>query len=621
MRTWVSLVVPTYRTIPDHLRMLVESVDRLTLPADALELIFVDDGSPDDTYERLQAIAAERPNTIARQIPNSGWPGRPRNVGTDLASGEYVLFLDHDDLLFSDGLEHAYAFGHRHQADVVNIKEARTKGWGWGWDTYVQDRAPEAESRLADLLPLTPHKLYRRDFLLEQEVRFDERRRLLWEDVRFNVLAFARGARVAVFGSRACYHWVKREAGSSTTFGIDVEEKWRNLTDLVRSSADLVPPGPRRDEVLLHLYRGRFLDRLGAWMLTARPQRLEYEAERARALAEELIPERLDEGLGPVVRARSRCLRTGDLDTARRLAQIERGISAAATAVEVAWRGPRLELTADIQLRYEGSPLTLTRTADGRLQRDPDAPVRAALGQDHLDFADSADTGLLQFGLKARDTREDWHVGEPGPAILEPAGDRFVIKGRHTAAIEIGTAAFGRPLGRQPYDVSLSTTALDRRFHHAAPGPDGLVLPALIDGTAVIAYTNRSGGLSLDVGERFRTVAAGAASADATVELLPSDGRFVLEVRVPGVHVHGCTALSGTVRLVPDDGREPVELGATLLGSEGRARIRTEAAALGSGTYTLEVRFSGRTTKTEHTVTVPSRLGSRLRRLIRRRGN
>ncbi|GAB3757807.1 glycosyltransferase family A protein [Microlunatus parietis] len=619
MRTCVSLVVPTYRTEPDHLGMLVESVDRLTLPADAFELIFVDDGSPDDTYARLQKLAAERPHTIARQIPNSGWPGRPRNVGTDQASGEYVLYLDHDDVLFPDGLEHAYAFGHRHQADVVNVKEARTKGWGWGWDTYDQDRAPAPESALADLLPLTPHKLYRRDFLREQHVRFDERRRLLWEDVRFNLLAYARGARVAVFGSRACYHWMKREAGTSTTFGVDVEEKWRNLTDLVRSSADLLPPGPRRDEVLLHLYRGRFLDRLGAWMLTARPQRLEYETERARALAEELIPERLDAGLTPPVRARSRCLRTGDLDTARRLALIERGVSASAVAVAVSWQGPRLLLTIESQLRYEGAPLILTRTADGRLQREPDAAVRAALGQDQLDFAGSADTGLLQFGLKARDTREDWHVGEPGPLALEPAGDRFVIKGRHTAAVEIGTAIFGRPLGQQPYDVSLSTTALDRRFHHAAPGPDGLVLPALIDGTAVIAYTNRSGGLSLDVGERFRTVAAGAASPDATVDLLPSDGGSVLELGVPGVHVHGCTALPGTVRLVPDDDREPVELSATLLGSDGRARIRTAAAAIAPGTYTIQVRFSGRTTKTDHTVTVRSTLSTRFRRLLHRR--
>lgn len=620
MRICVSLVVPTYRTDPEHLAMLVESVDRLTLPAGARELIFVDDGSPDDTYDRLRALAADRPNTVVRQIANSGWPSRPRNVGTDLASGEYVLFLDHDDVLFPDGLEHAYEFGHRHRADVVNLKEARTKGWGWGWDAYQRDLAPEPTTRLAGLLPLTPHKLYRRAFLREQGVRFAESRRLLREDVRFNVLAYARGARVAVFGSRACYHWIKRATGSSTSFGVDPEGKWRILADLTRYVGDLLPPGPRRDEVLLHLYKGRFLDRLGAWMLTARPQRLEYEAEQARALAEELIPESLDAGLVPLARARSRCLRTGDLDTARRLALTERAISASTAALDVAWQESRLMLTVETRLRYESGPLTLTRDQDGRLHRDPDAAVRAALGQDQLDFAGSAESGLLQFGLKARDTREDWHVGEPGAVNLEQAGDGYLIRGRHTAGIDVGTGLFGRPLEGQPYDVSLSTTALDRRFHHAAPGPEGLVLPALIDGTAVIVYTNRSGGLTLDVGERFRTVAAGVAAADAAVDLFASDGRTVLELGVPGVHVHGCTALAGTVRLVPDDDREPIELSATLLGQHGRARIRTASAMVDPGTYTIEVRFSGRTTRTDHTVTVHRTLGSRLRRLIRRAG-
>ena len=31
------------------------------------------------------------------RIPNSGWPGKPRNVGIDTAQGEFVYFVDHDD--------------------------------------------------------------------------------------------------------------------------------------------------------------------------------------------------------------------------------------------------------------------------------------------------------------------------------------------------------------------------------------------------------------------------------------------------------------------------------------------------------------------------------------------
>ena len=47
--------------------------------------------------ERLDALAAAHDHVRVTHIPNSGWPGRPRNVGIDMARGEYVYFVDNDD--------------------------------------------------------------------------------------------------------------------------------------------------------------------------------------------------------------------------------------------------------------------------------------------------------------------------------------------------------------------------------------------------------------------------------------------------------------------------------------------------------------------------------------------
>ena len=74
------------------------------MPAGDLELIFVDDGSTDGTAERLDALAAEHGHVRAAHIPNSGWPGRPRNIGIDMARGEFVYFADHDDWLEPDAV-------------------------------------------------------------------------------------------------------------------------------------------------------------------------------------------------------------------------------------------------------------------------------------------------------------------------------------------------------------------------------------------------------------------------------------------------------------------------------------------------------------------------------------
>src|SRR3954467_9805424 len=126
----VSVVIATYRP-GDALNRVVESLDAQTLPQDEFEVIYVDDGSPDDTYVRLQQIAGTRPNTRIFQIPNSGWPSRPRNVGISNSRGEYVMFMDHDDALFPDGLRRAYEYAAENDADLLSPKESKTNDSWW----------------------------------------------------------------------------------------------------------------------------------------------------------------------------------------------------------------------------------------------------------------------------------------------------------------------------------------------------------------------------------------------------------------------------------------------------------------------------------------------------------
>ena len=91
----ISVIIPCYRAAAT-LRRAVDSA--LTgAPAD-LEVLLVDDGSPDDTGTLCDELAAADPRVRALHRANGG-AGAARNTGLDAAHGDWVLFLDADDAL------------------------------------------------------------------------------------------------------------------------------------------------------------------------------------------------------------------------------------------------------------------------------------------------------------------------------------------------------------------------------------------------------------------------------------------------------------------------------------------------------------------------------------------
>ena len=87
----VSVVIPTYNRAA-YIEAAVESVRLQTLRE--VEIIIVDDGSTDDTLERLQRFGSE---VLCLRTPNQG-PAAARNVGMQAARGEYIAWLDSDDV-------------------------------------------------------------------------------------------------------------------------------------------------------------------------------------------------------------------------------------------------------------------------------------------------------------------------------------------------------------------------------------------------------------------------------------------------------------------------------------------------------------------------------------------
>jgi GT2 family glycosyltransferase len=134
----VSIIIRTMER-PFYLREALQSVRNQTYGN--LEVIVVDDGST-KSHEILQ----EFKNLSIRYVPAGARLGRCRagNVGLEMARGEYVNFLDEDDLLFADHVETlvgelesnrgygvAYSEGFQVETEVLSTSPFQYKEWAW----------------------------------------------------------------------------------------------------------------------------------------------------------------------------------------------------------------------------------------------------------------------------------------------------------------------------------------------------------------------------------------------------------------------------------------------------------------------------------------------------------
>ena len=228
----------------------------------------VDDGSADGTSEAVRRLQGSRPNLVSHRIEASGWASRPRNVGLGLARGEYVLFMDSDDTLYPDALRRCHEFATEHDSDIVSPKESQTKQPWYGMSSF-RENVPNliGGAGIAGLLPMTPHKLFRREFLLEHGLRFQESeagQRVLWEDVRLVMEAYRHARVVSVLADTAVYHWHSSAGSISKSYGARTAEFWDQVERLLQFIHALFAGEEfvqEREAMLVQQYKVRLLGR------------------------------------------------------------------------------------------------------------------------------------------------------------------------------------------------------------------------------------------------------------------------------------------------------------------------------------------------------------------------
>ncbi len=322
----ISVVVASYNA-GAYVEPLIASLTSQSLPTDQFEAIIVDDGSTDDTPARFDEVAATHPHIRVIHTPNSGWPGRPRNVGMDAARGEYVYFVDADDWLAPEALERMYDMARRNDSDIV-IGKIVGHGRTVPKVLFERDRE-QVDLATAPLMDsLTCHKMFRTAFLDRHRLRFPEGRRRL-EDHLFVVEAYLRARVVSVLGSHTCYHHTRRDDGGIISSQADrPADYYRTVREAAELTLSLTEPGEVRDRVLRRWYRVEMLGRLGGRGFLAYDEDFRRELyDEVRALALDLFTSPgIWEPLAEPLQVRSTLLREGRYDELLALARAETGV-------------------------------------------------------------------------------------------------------------------------------------------------------------------------------------------------------------------------------------------------------------------------------------------------------
>jgi CDP-glycerol glycerophosphotransferase (TagB/SpsB family) len=217
-----SVIVPAYE-VQAYLQECLDSV--LTQTFDDLELIAVDDCSPDACGAIIDEYAARDRRVTAVHLERNQGLGPARNAALARATGDYVIFLDSDDTLTPGALQ---AITDRLKEtggpDVLLYDYARTY---WSGETVRNERAAQlteegpATFRLADrpgllkVLMVVWNKAYRRGFIEQQGLAFPPG---YYEDTPWTYPALMAAETLTTL-DRVCVHYRQRRLGNilSTT--------------------------------------------------------------------------------------------------------------------------------------------------------------------------------------------------------------------------------------------------------------------------------------------------------------------------------------------------------------------------------------------------------------------
>ena len=236
----LSIIVPVYK-VEQYIRPCILSIFNQNLNDSDFELVLVDDETPDNSFERINDIIDSHNNiTILRQ-QNAGLSAA-RNTGLKSAKGDYVLFVDSDDLLVPKQLCRLLDKAIEETPDLlitkfIKLTDHEIERWSHEKKQDCEFQIKTGTSAFID--DLNPQQcyvwrtIYRRQFLLENNLFFIPG--LYFEDVPFTTICYIT-AKKCILTSTLLYIYRQRQGSIVSSI---TKEKLLHLNRVVEYLWDL----------------------------------------------------------------------------------------------------------------------------------------------------------------------------------------------------------------------------------------------------------------------------------------------------------------------------------------------------------------------------------------------
>lgn len=246
----VSVIVPVYN-VEKYLAKCLDSLVNQTLAE--IEIVVVNDGSPDNSQAIIDDYAARYPEKIHALIKENGGLSDARNFGVAHASGEYIAFVDSDDWVDIDMYELMYNKAMECDSDVVCspytdvVDRSVSRNYFGGSMQYFGKSVHESPKILRFANSIAVNKIFRREFWNAHNFRFPVGQWFEDSALIYNVLGSAN--RVDCVNIPFYYYLRSREDSITNTVNEKIFDIFKSVTSLVEYYQQFPQTPELQDEI------------------------------------------------------------------------------------------------------------------------------------------------------------------------------------------------------------------------------------------------------------------------------------------------------------------------------------------------------------------------------------